>query len=645
MSIVRATGRGLAAAVLALLCWIPAPAAAPRLVHTDKPERAGVIDPAALAAAPAADESASRREIPNVLVAPPGMEGAPGAGRIFPPPAGEFTVVTGGDSLPPGATLASPAIDLRFDGPYNAGIYPPDPIMAVGKTNLVALINLRIAMYGKSGALLQGPFNLRDFFNIPAGWSDFDPLAIYDPHSDRFIVGVLTDNGSAKDSRIYLAFSQTNDATGAWNRYYIDADAGQPNFWADYGSIGIDRNAVYITANMFGRSSGSNVTLFIYDKEDGYAGRPLDHAHLIDVRTEFNGSPFVLRPATVTEVVPGDTYFLANVNSAFGDSLNLFRLTGDRFTSPVLTPSTVALSGLYFAPGNARQPGGNPGVDTLGARLWNVFYRNGRLWTAHSVSGSTSVAAWIHRIDVSAAPAVREQTYLVEVAGRDTYLPYVLPDVEDNDFALLSSWSGTDQYVTGRYWNISSAGVTRAAELLATPTRRNESKRYGDYSTIAADPSDGNRLWMIAQYQKNDFWSGNNGIASVLFEDVAAPSAPPPVPDGKHVPGQQLRVARAAGPQVTVTWDALSCPAPGNHLVWYDLGAISSYGIAATNCAVGASGSWTGAPPAGNVGVLVVSDDAGQTEGSYGRTSAGVERPSSTAACGQSTKRTDGTCN
>ncbi|MCU0230417.1 MAG: hypothetical protein MUC67_03450 [Acidobacteria bacterium] len=629
----------------------PAGAAAPvaRLDRGPAATLEGVVDPAALpvfAPEPGKGRSAPRL-IPNVFPSPGEIPGGDAAGGIFPAPSDVGTTVVREEPADAPTALgadAPPAIDVRFDAPFDGGVAPPDSVLAVGRNHAVALINVQIAIYDKTGALKQGPFSLRSFFGIPSGWGDFDPLAIYDPHSDRYIVATLADNGSLSDSRIYIAFSQTNDATGAWNKYWIDADRGQPNNWADYASIGLDRNAVYLTANMFTRTGGySNATLFIYDKEDGYAGRALDNTHLIDVRTASNAATYRLRPAFVGEAVPGDAYYLAHTDSGFGSLMNLFELTGSRFVSPVLTASTVPLPDLYFPPGKAKQPGGNPGVETLGANLWNVFYRSGKLWSAMSISGTSAIAAWVHRIDVSAKPFTREQTFKVELAGADLYFPHVIPDVEDNDFALFSAYSSTAVHPSARYTNVSAAGTIRYAENMATGTLRNDSGRHGDYFAAGVDPKDPNRYWAIVQYQKNSTFSGNSSIASVRFEDVPLPSGPPPVPDGKKVPGNQVRVQRAGG-NVNITWDVTRCPPNGNHLVWYDLTTIASYTIRQTTCGAGVTGSWTGPAPTGNVGVLVVSNDGASTEGSYGPNSQNQERPSSTSACGITAKNVGGIC-
>lgn len=595
----------------------------------------GVVLPASLKVAETSIES-MQGLIPNRLTPddPP---------KMAPPPEGDL----GGPVIPaseePGkeSIAANPLLDVKFEGPYDRGAAPTDAVMAVGRDHVVALVNRRIAVFSKpAGTVTSGPFDLATFFGIAAGFNSFDPVALYDPFMDRFIVAAAADNAAANDSRLYLAFSQSNDPNGPWNKYFIDADAGQPNFWADYPSNGIDRLAVYYTANMFGRASGNNVTVFIYDKQDGYAGRPLTGKHLIDVRDDQGNRPFRLRPAYVQEVVPGDAYYFTQTDVGLGNTARVFRLTGDRFTNPVLTGYVVPLAGLYFGPGSARQPGtsGSGGVDTLGGSVFNAWYRRGSVWTAHAI-GSNPITTWVHKLDVTVTPPVRRRTYQVSAPNLDTYFPHVIPDLEDDDFALFSAVSGSDVYVTGRYWNVGADGTVRATDQMATGTKRNDSSRHGDYFAVARDPRDPNRVWGIAQYMANSDFAGNTAIASARFEDVPAPVAPVPVPPGS------VRVAKAAGGGVRVSWDATQCAAPNHDLVWFNLAEMKTYAVAAETCAVGSTGSWTGAPPAGNVGVLVVGTDGAQTEGTHGTDSDGVERPSAAQQCGITQKVWFGTCN
>ena len=187
-----------------------------------------------------------------------------------------------------GILAAVPAIDRSFEGPRPSEQIPPDPVVAAGANHVLSVVNTVFEIYDKSGTLLQGPIDLASFFSIGGLSLVFDPLVVYDRFEDRFILVVASDSALLQDSKLHIAFSQSSDPTGGWNKYAIDADAGQPNNnWADYPSIGIDFNAVYLTANMIPRSgSTTNTSIFVYDKRDGYADPPraLDNSHVIDVR-------------------------------------------------------------------------------------------------------------------------------------------------------------------------------------------------------------------------------------------------------------------------------------------------------------------------------------------------------------------------
>ena len=63
------------------------------------------------------------------------------------------------------------------------------------------------------------------------------------------------------------------------------------------------------------------------------------------------------------------------------------------------------------------------------------------------------------------------------------------------------------------------------------------------------------------------------------------------------------------------------------------------------SCDIGTTGAWVGDAASGSlVGVLVVSDDAIDIEGSHGVDSQGHERPSFSQFCGLAQKVSDGVC-
>lgn len=131
---------------------------------------------------------------------------------------------------------------------------------------------------------------------------------------------------------------------------------------------------------------------------------------------------------------------------------------------------------------------------------------------------------------------------------------------------------------------------------------------------------------------------------ALVTVSVAGPIDPPPVPDGRQIPGKELLLTKVPSGDVRVSWDVAACPSPGYHLVWYDLTAMSAYSIAAEDCLGGPAGSEVVTPPGGLVAATMVPNDGDAVEGSHGLDSSGRERPSTDQACGMAEKRPDGAC-
>lgn len=92
-----------------------------------------------------------------------------------------------------GPNLLIPSPSVSFDGQSNiAGVQPPDPVGDVGPNHYVAMSNLHIAVYSKTGTLLFGPVATNTL------WSGFggacqnenagDPVVLHDQFADRWIV-------------------------------------------------------------------------------------------------------------------------------------------------------------------------------------------------------------------------------------------------------------------------------------------------------------------------------------------------------------------------------------------------------------------------------------------------------------------------
>src|SRR4030095_14885562 len=152
---------------------------------------------------------------------------------------------------------------VTFAGPSLAesGFIPPDSVGAVGQTQVMVLENGRVEVFDKTGVL--GPLNVTDAgFWAPvlvAGEDVSDPHVRYDRLSGRWFITEITTPPSLASNAILVAVSSgpTISGTGSFTlfRFQHDTVCPCPNSdtggFADYDTLGVDKNALYIGVNEF----------------------------------------------------------------------------------------------------------------------------------------------------------------------------------------------------------------------------------------------------------------------------------------------------------------------------------------------------------------------------------------------------------
>ena len=157
-----------------------------------------------------------------------------------------------------GGAFNPQTIGTNFEGANlsESGYLPPDSNGAVGPTQVLIALNGRVKVLGRNGVV--GPLNVSGmvFFNsVRNGAAVYDPQVRFDPTSGRWFVQSI--NGSTPN-RIMLAVSSGPTITGSssFTFYQFQQDlvapAGNTGQFADYDSLGVDANAVYVGCNMFG---------------------------------------------------------------------------------------------------------------------------------------------------------------------------------------------------------------------------------------------------------------------------------------------------------------------------------------------------------------------------------------------------------
>jgi hypothetical protein len=308
--------------------------------------------------------------------------------------------------------IPSPAPATNFQAlPDNQQFIPPDTMGAVSERYVVTALNDRMRITDRSNNTISVVST--DSFWQPltavtsVTYATFDPKIYYDRNAQRFIY-IITANGQSANSAILLAVSQTDNPTGAWNLYALDADASNVA-WADYPSVGFNRNWIVVQVNMFTVASNAFVRpdIYVFNKAQVAAnltGSTTTYTKFTGVNT---GAPAAITGSTwapsidADDASPNKLWFVQNWNSTSG-LIRVSTLTGS-VGSEVLTPGTqfpqspeswfsgqVLLSGGWAPQANDTKTAPfSTYVSNNDTRMQNVVYRrtNGldRLWATHSV--------------------------------------------------------------------------------------------------------------------------------------------------------------------------------------------------------------------------------------------------------------------
>lgn len=423
---------------------------------------------------------------------------------------------SGAETAPGGVDTAPKPRKKNFKGQDQTEnpFRPPDTHAGTGMSNVVEVSNTRIAVYTKNG-VRQSTATLNAFFNF-SGPAIFDPRAVHDVQADRFIVsGVSFPEGDGK-MRMHLAFSQTNNGNGLYNKYSICCVDMGGGCW-DYPQLGYDSRAVIVTANFFAASCNGgfiDARMFALPKAVGYSGGAFDPISV------FTGLQGTLAPPIVLDA--GNPHLLSA--EEFDNKLKLYRCQNlDTNARSCSTRPDVPVT-AYGVPPSAPQPGTSDRLDTLDSRFVNSSYQIGNtLFNLHSinmggraglrwyeVNSSSSTVSQSGNTQASATSFDWNASNAANSAG-DVFVTYSSTDVPNGKFAQVR--------ITGR--QAADASMPKGNAVFTSPTFYNPSgssvERWGDYSSVSLDPKGtnrcpaGQRAWAANEYaQTTTQWANRH---------------------------------------------------------------------------------------------------------------------------------------
>ncbi len=420
------------------------------------------------------------------------------------------------------SAIASPptAVDFPALGDNGTRI-PPDVHGAVGGPHVMTTLNSQVRIQNRSGGIIS-TVSLQTFWSPVGPFSGiaFDPKVLYDPYNNRWMTTAVADGGVGTSS-VLIGVSQGADPTGLWNLYRVDADAADMA-WADFPSIGFNKNWICVQVNMFNNSDNNfnRTHIYCFDKANLYAGGAGLFALISNAAIGGTQAPALTYDNSISTL-----YVLQSWNGNSGGSgfLRLYTITGT-VSAPVLTPITfpsVAAPWDYcaFPPtcaGDFAPQSGSPALIQMNDdRMHTVVYRNGALWGAHTVflpaGGPTRCSVQWWQLTVAG---------VVSQFGRvDDGVPpltfYAFPSLavnKNNDMLLGYSRFSAAQFASGNYSyrastdppnTLQADAVLKAGEAFYNKTFGGPSNRWGDYSHTVVDPLDDKTLWTIQEYAES----------------------------------------------------------------------------------------------------------------------------------------------
>jgi hypothetical protein len=430
---------------------------------------------------------------------------------------------------------------LNFDGQIHDGVAPPDTNGSVGGTQFVQTVNLTYAVYDKTtGATILGATPMASLWSgfggiCQTGPNYSDPVVLWDKMAQRWFNSIIAFNSTLTSSSICLAVSTSSDATGSYNRYAFSFGTTLP----DYPKYSVWPDAYYLNVNAFG-SAG---TVFLgaepcaLDRSKMLTGAAATAVCFTPQPLDYSFLPGDLDGATLPpsgEPNPFVELWDATTLHMFTFHVDFLNTNNSTFTGP--TSITVRNWTQICATTRACIPQPSPGelVDSIGNRLmFRLAYRNfgdhETLVATHTVkpgAGSTATAAtrWYEL----RANTVGSNNYTLFQGGTfqhpkiSLWMASIAMD-KVGDIALGASASSTTVMPSVVYTGRTPTDPKNKMEspfvvVKGTGVQTSTFNRWGDYSSMAIDPSDDCTFWYTQEYYKTTgSFNWNTRINSFKF--------------------------------------------------------------------------------------------------------------------------------
>jgi hypothetical protein len=458
----------------------------------------------------------------------------------------------------------------------NSSGIPPDANGAIGPQHFVEFINGAFAAYDRTDPSNVFRESDIDFWfnagvNLASDQAVTDPRVIYDPLSQRWFASMVDFDANAADPTLeandfLLAFSATSDPTGTWVGFRFRADPSRSAF-ADFPTLGVDSNAVYISGNMFkGGANNLGPNLVSIPKAD-LLNSILTNRTYFGILNPTNYG-WILQPATSADpstngaiLSMGDIGFDSDLHS----NIFSFRVIGSAHAGATLSPPVKITVAPYFCPFNSdmgfplfnpTQPDGTRLLEANDPRLAaKVYCVGGVLYGVHNTEFNNRIAIQWYR--VNATNGVLLEQGMVSDNDLDLFFPSIAANPA-GAVVIGCNGSSINTFVSSfAYIGQTVNGVTMFGsplllqsglvnyhgfdELFLSSDDVPES-RWGDYSGTSLDPTDPTHFWTIQMFPSDQDPTLDYGVWSTQITELSLSQ-----------PSPQLTVA-LSGANALISW-------------------------------------------------------------------------------------------
>jgi hypothetical protein len=445
------------------------------------------------------------------------------------------------------------------------GSVPPDSMGAVGPSQVLVIVNGRIRVFDKEGHVGLLNTTTDNFFSAVRSAATSDPHVRYDRLSQRWFITMID---IVPPNRVLIAVSSGPVITGTSSfrffQFRLDGVGPTPNSdtggLADYDTLGVDRFALYIGANVFTGADTTKMigaTGFVVRKADLLAGL-LTVTAFRQMGAAAGTGPGISTPQGVDNDDPNaaEGYFIGPDNQYYG-LLDIVRIS-DPCGTPVLSASLQLTVPRTTSPIPQAHAGDvlSTRLDAVDDRLFGAAIHKNKitgassLWTAHNIEVNSSGVAqrgggrngsrWYEIGGLTTTPTVIQLGTLFDGAARNPrgfWIPTVVGTGQGH-MGLGCSYASANDYagvaVAGRL-RTDPPGTIRPPTLAVVSesaynlTRDGNPHRWGDYSAIVVDPNDDMTMWAFQEYTRAPNTWGVQAIQLKALPPATPSSALPAV--------------------------------------------------------------------------------------------------------------------